>query len=290
MFDGDDYPRRHHYIPLMLLRRFETTNGKIFYYNRRFKKKKILETTPENIFLQNNLHTVIQRDGSKDLSLEINLSEMESAASDIISKIINNARDGYAVKLNQTEKEIWDAFFFTQWKRTPDFHEKIYIDDEIDLWLEEWRKEHETSEGPLTPEQERDYNNQLWRKRIRQNLKIEALAGDNPSVQKILRQKGLGIMRINKANKSFVMGSFPVIKLAHSNRSHISDPTVEMWLPIAPDIAISPAPCRPEETILVEVNDDSCIRAINSNIYKQSSAIAARSDKLIASLIGGIDT
>jgi hypothetical protein len=57
-----------------------------------------------------------------------------------------------------------------------------------------------------------------------------------------------------------------------------------MWLPVAHDVAVTPTPCTSKETRLVEMQDDSQIRAIDAAVFKQSTAIAGRSRALIVSL------
>lgn len=80
------------------------------------------------------------------------------------------------------------------------------------------------------------------------------------------------------------MGSRPVVKLTHPGRGHLADATVEVWLPIASDVAVSPAPGAPTEELLVEIREDSTIRYLNRAAFIQSTAIAGKSQKLVASL------
>ncbi|VAX18350.1 hypothetical protein MNBD_NITROSPINAE04-21, partial [hydrothermal vent metagenome] len=118
--------------------------------------------------------------------------------------------------------------------------------------------------------------------RIKQNAKVDALKKDSINILDVLNNKGLGITRISSANKSFIIGSFPVLKLTNDGRTHLSDPTVEAWLPIAHDIIVTPALEKGEEK-LVALNDKS-VRRLNMLFAKQSTTIAGRSEKLIRSL------
>ena len=59
---------------------------------------------------------------------------------------------------------------------------------------------------------------------------------------------------------------------------------VQFWLPIASDVSVSPYfACGREKCVEVR---DPFVRKINREIFRQSSAIAGRSEKLIASLSG----
>jgi len=119
--------------------------------------------------------------------------------------------------------------------------------------------------------------------RLKQNVKVGALRIGGPLVLEALGNKGLGVARVMSAKKSFIIGSFPILKLTNDNRAHLSDPTVEVWLPIAHDIAITPFFTKGKEK-LVSI-DDRNIRKLNEAITRQSTIIAGRSEKLIRSLI-----
>ena len=90
-------------------------------------------------------------------------------------------------------------------------------------------------------------------------------------------------MIIRKKNKSFVIGSNPVLQVFPENGSSGGRPRpfTASWLPIAHDIAIA---YGEGEGGLMEFKEDRELRRFNEAIFDQSSAIAGRSDKLIRSL------
>jgi hypothetical protein len=94
--------------------------------------------------------------------------------------------------------------------------------------------------------------------------------------EKLLSSGGL-IVRITKHNKSFVIGSRPVVR---PGRMHIEDATGQAWLPIAHDVAV----------LLFAGNGGPAsieiIRWLNEALFKQSTFVAGRSNKLLASLSG----
>ena len=219
-----------------------------------------------------------------DVGLERSYVELEGLANAIIEKIVTSARHGDKPHLTVEERDIWDFFFYKQWKRVPDFHRKFLETEKFELQLNEAVAVFEANVRALTPDEKRDLVDPLWLERVKQNAKIQALTRSSPRILAFLREKGLGIAAIRKPGKSFVVGSFPVVKLAHPGQVHPADPTVEIWLPLAHDVAVSPAPIPSAEELLVEIHDDSPVRAINAAIFKQSTAIAGRSQRLIASL------
>jgi hypothetical protein len=277
-------PKRQHFIARMLLQRFADENGKLFFFSKQFPAKGVLATTPQNLFCQTHIYTAKDKHGAVDVGLERSYAKLEGLANAVIEKIVASARNGDKPHLTTQERDIWDFFFYNQWQRVPDFHRKFVETEKFESQLKKATAAFEANYRPLTPDEERDLQDPLWLERIKQNAKIDTLRRSSPRILAFLKEKGLGIAVIRKPGKSFVIGSFPVVKLAHPGRQHIADPTVEIWLPVAHDVAVSPAPVPSPTELLIEIQDDSPVRTINAAIFKQSTAIAGRSQALIASL------
>jgi uncharacterized protein DUF4238 len=275
-------PKHQHFVSQMLIRRFADQDGKLYFFSKRFPDKGVLRTTPEKLFHERHLYTVEDKDGVKDVTLELIYAELESRADPVIEKIVTSARNGRMPHLTREEKQIWDDFFYIQWKRVPDFHGKFTADENFRRLLEGERAKLKEM-GRLTPDEEHKFEDPAWIERVKQNAKVDSLARMSPRVRAILSDKGLVIAITRKSTKSFVMGSFPVVKLAFPGREHLADPTVEVWLPVAHDVAVCPAPVQPTREKLVEIHDHQ-VRVINVAVFKQSTAIAGRSRELIASL------
>lgn len=268
----------------MLLRRFTDKNGKLFFFNKRFPGKGVLPSTPGNLFCEANLYTAKDKDGAIDVQLERDYAELESLANPIIEKIVTSARRGQEPHLTDRERETWDIFFCSQWMRVPDVREKVFDQENIKSRLSRLIAVFEAHARPLTSSEASDLQDPAWVERVKQNAMIDALKRPSPQILKILKQKGMCIAVIRKPGKSFVIGSLPIAKLAYRGREHIAEPTVEMWLPIAFDVAVSPAIIPSGNELLREIRDDSIVRRINGAIFRESTVIAGISKRLIASL------
>ena len=277
-------PKRHHFIPQMLIKRFVDKNGKLHCYRKNSPENGIFIADPKNVFVERNLHTMIDRDGNKDVNLEYWFSELEGDANKIIEKIVTEARQGIRPFLPFEDRRILDLFFYYQWKRVPDMHGSFYVDHQFHQSVEESLKRFEDIYRLLTDEERKDFNDPDFLKRFKQNVKVGVIGAPSSPILGILAQKGLGIGVIKKQNKSFILGSFPVVKLALPGRTHPMDPTVEIWLPVAHDVVICPAPIAPTEELVVPITEMQHIRRLNEAIYKQSTVIAARSSILVSSL------
>jgi hypothetical protein len=281
--DKKPITKRQHFVPQLLLRRFADQNGKLYFFSKRFPDKGVLRTTPENLFHERHLYTATDKEGIEDLTLESFYAEIESRADRVIEKIVISARNRDKPHLTREEREIWDDFLYFQWKRVPDLHENFTADENF-LPLLTREKEKLRARRRLTPDEERKFEDPAWIERMKQNAKVRSLALSSSQVRAILRGKGLVLAITRKLTKSFVLGSFPVVKLTFPGREHLADPSVEVWLPVAHDVIVGPAPIPPSEERLVEIHEDRHIRAINVAVFEQSTTIAGRSQSLIESL------
>lgn len=278
-------PKRQHYNPQMLLRRFTDNQGKLFFFDKSNPRLGVRTSRTENVFVQNHLYTIESKDGIKDTSLESAFAAMESKANIIIEKIVTSARMGHEPSLSPEERQIFDSFFYYQWKRVPELIESNSSVSDFDNTFRRAISAFDKSIRRLSESERRDLLQPATIKRIRQTAIVRAVADPGSRVLNELAKKGLGIFITRKAKKSFAIGSRAIVKLTHRGLTHLSDPSVEVWLPIAFDVAICLTSGSPKERLL-ECSDDQHIRHLNRSIFKQSRIVAGRSYSLVASLSG----
>jgi hypothetical protein len=276
-------PKRHHYNPEMLSARFTDEACNLHFFDKRAADRGVITSTPENVFVVGHLYSLIGKDGSKNTALEKYYAHVEGRANGLIEKIITAARAEKLPGLSNAEKAEWDAYVYQQWSRVPDLHLRTLNDfeDTLRRSVEEFEK----TVRPLTDAERLSLKEPETLARIKQNARVMSLGIDHGPAVDALGTRGLGVAIIKRRNKSFVLGSLPVVKLTLPSRTHITDPTVEAWLPIASDVAVSPAGTRGTEQ-LFPITDDRYIRALNEATFGQSTVIAGCSHALIASLSG----
>ncbi|MDE0071895.1 MAG: DUF4238 domain-containing protein [Caldilineaceae bacterium] len=277
-------PIKQHYIPQMLLKRFANCEGKLYVFDKSHRVKGIQKKDPSNTFVRRHLYTQVEEDGTRDASVETEfLSRLESDASPVIEKIVSAARRGGPPNLSPAERDIWVAFLYVQFKRVPERREKhkeeIFqeILREIDF-IGHFRPfaDHELSVLHDEEKMER-----LWR-----NISIQGVQKplSKEGTEIFLEKRiGVAVIRNPKPKRSFVIGSDPIVRMSHPERSHLADATVELWLPLARDVAVSP--CPGESDRVVSVNDRH-IRAINRSVFEESTVIAACSREIVEALVG----
>jgi Protein of unknown function (DUF4238) len=275
-------PKRHHFVPEMLQKRFVNSEGGLWFLDKRHSEG-IIASMPGNIFVEGHLYTAVESDGTKDVSLELFYSNLESEADPILEKIVESARRRAVPRLSVEERSVWHEFFHYQFKRVPDFFRKLNyirkfpdrINDAIDRF--------EQLAGRVVTEEERaELNRPEVVKRLKQNAIVHSLGDYGPLVKGALVEKGIAVAVIPKPSKTFVLGSSPIIRFNQAPGGSMNDPQVEMWLPIAHDVAVAPFGAPSNEHI--EEVDDAAIRKVNRVIFQQSTVVASSSRALLESL------
>lgn len=277
-------PKNQHYIPQMLLKRFTNQEGKLYVYDRSHPEKGIQKKDPKKTFVRRHFYTQVKEDGTRDVEVETEfLAPLESDASPVIEKIVKAARRGRPPNLSSDERDIWQNFFYTLFARVPDRIDKA---SDIVRKMMLARISDASQSRPLNELEQsvRDYpetmNRHLKNGSI-QNLQM------SPSHE---ASEFLAMMRIVvvvieklKLERSFIIGSNPIVNLSHPERSPLSDSSAEVWLPLARDVAVFPYLWESDTVIFA---NDSHIRAINTSVFQQSTVIAGCSRELIESLLG----
>lgn len=266
----------------MLLEGFTDEQGWLHWCRQDGEDRKVRPTRPEAIFHKNHLYSIISADGEKDASIELGLSKLESDAGPVIQKVLASARTGQVPELGLDEKRIWYLFFSMQWRRSPELQKAVASEGDIiamyDDALAELRKA-----APHRRDEIDALDNEAARRRTVRNVRAESVAVFGSEVLPVLEQRGIAVVRITKSSKSFIVGSRPVVKLTNPGQTDLRDPAVEMWLPVASDVAIGVGDGK-GGIVYAQVDDDRQIRHINVAIAMQSTIIAGRSPELIASL------
>jgi hypothetical protein len=275
-------PKKHHFVPEMLLKRFCDGDGRLYFYDKAISHLGVNRTTPRNLFAETHLYSEIKKDGTRDAALEAAFSDLESRAEPIVEKLVKAGRASVAPNLSASETQLWHEFFYAQWRRVPDIHNRVVyegeIEDYIDFLADRFRQiaphraaelaELETPEG---------------RRRIVQNARVDTLSKQSTEVLCLLEERGLAVVAIRNLRKQFVVGSAPVVKLTTKRSSHIAALTTEVWLPVASDVMVGVGIGKGKESVR-KIDSGEVVRRINQAIAGQSSVIAAASRALVESL------
>lgn len=280
-------PKRHHYVPQMILNGFTDQNGWLHWCRLEQSPPAVRPARPAELFLEKHLYSTVSEGGIKDPAMEKELSQLESEAAAVIGEMIAAARADRPPALSRQQKQVWYLFFLMQWRRAPEAQRSIASDAELSQMLDEALE----AVRILVP-QRRDEIETLStpeaKKRIMRNVRVDSLRQLRANVMGVLEKRGITVLRIRRHNKSFIVGSRPVVKITPRGRTDLNDPVVEMWLPIALDVAAGVGLGNGNgngSISLFFLDNDKPIRQLNCAIASQSSVIASCSPALTRSIV-----
>jgi hypothetical protein len=275
-------PKRHHFVPKMLQKQFTNHEGGLWTYNYRRPAKGVWCGKMDALLLQGHLYSHVREDGSKDIGLETCFSRLESKTAPIVEKIIKQAHNWKQPGLTNVERECWDFFFYQQFRRVPDLYDALLTPEQHKAQVEKFLDEFDRKVRTLTNKERSDFLDPATLARAYRNLRVSSLKTGSDNVLSVIAGRGLAVVRIPNPKKSFVLGSRPVLKLTPPETNDLSDPRVELWLAISPDVMVGVGPTDQRE-LIVDISDKN-VRLTNESVCTQSSQIIGRSKELIASL------
>lgn len=269
-------PARQHYVSQMQLLKFTDKNGKFYCFNK--LAGDILYTSPSNAFIKKHIYTYESTSGEKNTEVEAEFSRLEGAVKPIIDKLICAGRNGHPPRLSPSEKETWDLFFYLQWKRVPDLHNRPSIKSEADAHIDSifnaLRKNHPdlvaSIEAIDTPSE---------RERIKQGAKVMAVAHPYGEVRALLGHHEVSIQKVYSPGERFVIGSLPIVRFGGNMRTD----DMQAWLPIAPDL-LAGFKADHGARFLARILDPKFVRNFNQITANQSTMFAGPDRPTIESL------
>ncbi|WP_342249200.1 DUF4238 domain-containing protein [Sphingomonas sp. OTU376] len=271
-------PRRHHFIPQMMLRHFTNEKGQLWFWRRDFAKGDIRTNATQNLFVVNDLYTLVHPDGTEDIALETFFADMEGAGAKFIDDLAAIVRNGEKPDLDKGAWHFWDHFFYYHLKRAPGaiaaFAEQMDFDDKIAATVEKIRA--------TRAETGRDPDEAGLHARVAKNAVIVAqAAAPSPEVLAQFEKMGLAIYRITDPARSFIVGDVPgaaaPFRLPGGRWSRKT-----LFIPLTSDIAVGQL-ARTRDVEIIEVDMEQ-VRLMNEATAARSTVIAGRSEPLLASL------
>ncbi|MGY4485597.1 hypothetical protein ACVWWR_004788 [Bradyrhizobium sp. LM3.2] len=205
-------PKRHHYVPQMILNGFTDSDGWLHWCRHRERPATIRRARPSELFHQNHLYSTLSQTGTKDPAMERALSLLESEAVGVVQSILVPTREGRLPVLSLEQKRLWYMFFLTQWRRTPETQRANVTDAEALRMVEEILDELRQAVPHRLDEIEALATPKAKARTLR-NVRVQTLGEPSAEVMRVLERRGIAILRITQPKKSFIIGSRPVVKL-----------------------------------------------------------------------------
>lgn len=271
-------PKRHHYVPQMILRHFAAEDSRLWFWRREFDAGDVRRAPPQNLFVENDLYAFLHPGGAKDVGLELFFAHLEGAGAKFIDKLAEIVRRDEVPELDAGAWDFWGRFFYFFLKRTPGaiafFADRMNLDAMIEEAVKKVRA--------IRIEEGRDPDEPGLEAALRQNAIVTA-QGAEPSADVLaaFAELGLVIYRIVDPAKSFIVSDVPgATARFRTHDAGWSRPT--LFLPLTADIAVGQLHGGRKVEVVIVDRDQA--RRMNDASTARSTFIAGRSEALIKSL------
>ena len=275
-------PRRHHTIPEFLLRNFTDSSGSNYYFRKTADDRRIIKTSPRNVFVERDVNSTIGADGQLDPAFEEHLSKLDGLASAAIAKILHSIRGDQLPALNSNDRIVLNYFVCRQWTRVSDVMAPIVENAPFERLVADAKQEAVSKGEAFSLSEEEAIL--ADKQRLLHNARVQSMAEPSARVMSMLEARGLTIFHLPNAGLAFVLGSNPVLKSTRDGKSDLRDLGVEVILSIAPDTALVLHGDSPDKFRVHPLHDRGLVRQHNEAVFAQSSGTVSQSRQLLRSL------
>lgn len=278
---GQSVPRRHHYIPLMVQRRFAGTDGQLWSFDKRHPERGVVRRPIKRLFQVRHLYTIRRRDGTRDTTTETRLSAIESRAGPVLERVVTDARAARPTVLNGADRRALVDLFVAQHRRSPDHHRAPLVRQAMADFLAGKWAEWESLHGPVAEAERALLIDEKFMMEGARDVIAQHAADPLETVTPTMHQRGFAVARITAPRRAFILGSssFARFMAIGSRRQDLGDPGAELWMPVARDVAIGSAG-QASYRAFIEL-DDARIRKVNGAVAGASTVFASASRDLV---------
>ncbi|MAB11746.1 DUF4238 domain-containing protein [Hyphomonas sp.] len=256
---------KHHFVPQLILKRFRSESGELFYFNLDQPEKPIISRNPGTIFYFRNLNTLADRTQTR----EQQFGEKLDTPFDALLKRIEMANEhASTISLTEGERALAACFLYYQWSRRPTIVEDLLSNGSMEA-LDDGEKEaiRVLSEGMGSCDPELA--------EFLHNVRAMSLVHMNPDVVKDIQNRGLCIVR-NETGQPFIIGSKPIsrhVGLLHSITGETKYEVDQMCFAVSSNLMLMIGPIDLDGRVLKIVNA-AAVRTYNKGVALQSRMIA----------------
>lgn len=285
--------KKHHFVPKVLQRAFQSRDDHIWYAMRGVDGR-FCEPEDRNIgstFRLKDLYTVIDENGV--LSDEVERL-FYGTIDNYLGQLIPSVLDAFSRKEVPTfdgkSLESLQRVTYEMIKRTPEFT-KRYDDLEIGKGFVQDMlniiKENPDRERKLYFESCLSDENNL--RKLGRSIRVKGMIRRSEEVVNALADFSVRWAVID-GKSSFVLSSLIAYRIGNGGSNGISNPNMEIWIPISPKHAIVLTRDPLGKIPLVVDEPANHVRQVNEFAVRNSAYIASHSQKLLTSLVrhGGV--
>jgi Protein of unknown function (DUF4238) len=280
--------KNHHFVPQVLQRQFAAKPGHIWYSERgedgTFKSPQLKEI--DKAFRISNFYTVLSGDVPSDVVEKEFYGRIDGYLGKMLPKVLRGFEQGVIPTFSGIPLDSLRKVVVEMAKRTPEFTE-IY--DETAIGREVVESTLAALPNYPASEERRlllaEMGNPSRLREIGRSLRVRSTIVRSALIENALEDFAVR-WAFSGSHHSFLLSSLMVYRIGNGGSNGLSNPNMEMWMPISPKIALVLAR-DPKNLIPLKVLEDSDhIRQVNEYASSSSRQIASHSKLLLESLTG----
>lgn len=255
---------KHHFVPKLLLKRFKSEDGELFYFNLYKPNQPIVHRNPDTIFYERRLNTLSDNSQSREAQFA---ERIDTPFDALLTNIEASFGNGNRVDLTEEARTIVACFVVYQWKRRPSALTDI-------LASNTQTKLSPSEEDALEIVRRAVVSSEPEMQNFAHDLRAQVLVHLNPDVVESVLSRGFCFAR-NRTNNKFIVGSNPICRhvfLLNSDQAEKFEVDQNV-MPISNDKLLLIGPSELDGRIL-DICSSSDVRSMNSKIALQSNMIA----------------
>jgi hypothetical protein len=281
--------KNHHFVPQVLQRQFAAQAGHIWYSKRgedgTFNPPQLKEI--RTAFRIPNYYTVHIGDVPSDVVERQFYGEIDNYLGRILPKIISEIARGVMPTFSGAPLASLQEVVLQMAKRTPEFTRNMF--DEVAIGKEVVESTIgglKDSDGAEIRKQALAYlENPTKLKQIGRSLRVRATIGRSDLTEDALKNFSVR-WAVSGSRSSFILTSLMVLRIGNGGSNGLSNPNMEMWMPVSPKIALVLVRDVGNVIPIKVLESTEHIRQVNEHGTTYSSEIASHSKQLIESLTG----
>ncbi|SEJ90896.1 Protein of unknown function [Cribrihabitans marinus] len=238
----------------------------------------------ERIFCRRHYNSITSGDGETDDTVEKFFAyELDNYVPKWATVFDMAAKTGVLNFPKIASRDRFVQFFYNHIKRGPDFLKPIVQSASDEVFHAGIEAELETKFRRLSDVEKKLLSEEKFREKVKTNSRVHNLGKQAESILNRLVSMRIIVAKPLREAKQFIVASKPVVRFEEYPLQELGEPGVELWTTFSPKLAIGFGRSDADSDCLLL--DDSLVRKLNCQLAKQSTAIAARSERLVDSLV-----
>ncbi|WP_417727284.1 DUF4238 domain-containing protein [Roseovarius sp.] len=280
--------KAHHFVPKVLQKAFCCRGNEIWFSRKKTDRFTAPELTPtEKAFVVPNYYSILDGRGLSDVVEKEFYGKIDNYLGSMLPDVLSAFDRGEVPVFSGNALDSLRRIVFELVKRTPDFT-KSYSDHKIGLEIAEatlLSVENGNKDSQYRCDILKILDDPEKLKAIGRSVRVKAVISSSDRIWPELEEFSVR-WAISESKHSFILSSMIAYRVGNGGSNGLSNPNMEIWMPIAPKVALVLLRDRLGKVPLKVIESAEHIRKVNQYAIANSMQVGSHSQRLLESLTG----